>query len=121
MPQPIQRKNVVIDATGKSVGRIAAEVAKILQGKHKASYEPQRDHGDTVEIRNAAKVKVLGNKAEQVYFYKFSGYPGGMRATQLKEVMGKNPKVAIEHAVYSMLPKNRLRKDRLKRLSVHND
>lgn len=121
MPQPIQRKNIVIDAAGQSIGRVASQAAKLLQGKHKPGYEPQRDHGDMVEVRNAAKVKVLGAKMDQTKFYAYSGYPGGMRVTQLKEVMGKNPGKAIEHAVYSMLPKNRLRKDRLKRLKVHND
>lgn len=121
MLKNIERKIIVIDAAGQSVGRIATKAATLLQGKHKAAYEPQRDHGDTVEIRNAAKVKILGAKMEQKKYYHYSGYPGGMRVTQLKEVMAKNPAKAIENAVYSMLPKNRLRKERLKRLMVHND
>lgn len=121
MLKNIERKTVIIDAAGQSVGRVATQTAKLLQGKHKAAYEPQRDHGDIVEVRNAAKVKILGAKMEQKKYYHYSGYPGGMRVTQLKEVMSKNPAQAILNAVYSMLPKNRLRKERLKRLTVHND
>ncbi|MEK9151931.1 MAG: 50S ribosomal protein L13 [Patescibacteria group bacterium] len=116
-----QLTTVKIDAEGKSVGRIATEVAKILQGKHKASYEPQNDNGEAVEVRNAAKVHITGRKLENKVFYHYSGYPGGMRATQLKTVMAKNPADAVLRAVKSMLPKNRQRKDRLKRLIVHND
>ncbi|OGL73493.1 50S ribosomal protein L13 [Candidatus Uhrbacteria bacterium RIFCSPHIGHO2_02_FULL_60_10] len=118
----IERKIVTIDATGQSIGRLASAAARLLQGKHKAAYEAHVDHGDKVEIRNAAKVKILGaNKLDQKKYYQYSGYPGGMRVTQLKTVLAKNPAQTIERAVYSMLPKNRLRRDRLKRLSVHND
>jgi large subunit ribosomal protein L13 len=74
-----------------------------------------------VEVRNAAKVKITGKKLEGKNFYAYSGYPGGMRKTQLKDVMEKNPAKAIEHAVYSMLPKNRQRKDRMRRLTIKND
>ena len=117
----INRKSTKIDATGESVGRLATRIATLLQGKHRVDYVPNVDAGDIVEVRNAAKVKITGNKAENKYFYAYSGYPGGMRKTQLKTVMAKNPSEAITHAVYSMLPKNRQRKDRMKRLRVHND
>jgi len=116
------RKTITIDAAGQSIGRIASAAAKMLQGKHKPAYEAQNDHGDVVEVRNAAKVKIIGgNKLTNKKYYAYSGYPGGMRVTQLKEVMAKNPAKTIEHAVWSMLPKNRLRKERFKRLHVHND
>lgn len=112
---------MTLDAAGKSIGRVATEAARLLQGKNKATYEPQIDGGAVVEVRNAAKVKVTGHKLEGKVYFHYSGYPGGMRATQLKTVMAKNPASAIERAVGSMLPKNRQRKDRLKRLNVHND
>lgn len=117
----INRNKTTIDATGQSVGRLASQIAMLLQGKHRVDYVPHMDLGDIIEVRNAAKVKITGQKLEGKFFYQYSGYPGGMRKTQLKTVMAKNPAEAIEHAVYSMLPKNRLRKDRLKRLTVHND
>ncbi|MDD5251889.1 MAG: 50S ribosomal protein L13 [Patescibacteria group bacterium] len=117
----IKRNKVTIDADGQSVGRVATQVVRLLQGKHKAAYEPQADHGDFVEIRNAAKVKVTGKKMEQKEYFHYSGYPGGLRRTPLKEVMSKSPALAIRTAVKRMLPKNRLQVGRMKRLTVHND
>ncbi len=118
----VKREHLKIDAEGKAIGRIATEAAKFLQGKHKVAYEAHVDHGDNVEIRNAAKVKIIGNnKLDNKMYYAYSGYPGGMRKTQLKTVMATNPSKAIENAVYSMLPKNRQRKERMKRLKIHND
>jgi large subunit ribosomal protein L13 len=118
----ISRNHVVIDCAGKAIGRIASQAATLLQGKHKAGYEAEHDHGDSVEIRNAAKVKISGQKKEaQKVYHNYSGYPGGMRSRQLKSLMAKNPAETLEIAVYSMLPKNRLRKERMKRLKVHND
>ena len=122
MPRkPINRNTTTIDATGESVGRIATKIAMMLQGKNRVDYVQYQDRGDIVEVRNAAKVKITGKKLEGKNFYAYSGYPGGMRKTQLKDVMEKNPAKAIEHAVYSMLPKNRQRKDRMKRLKIKND
>lgn len=122
MPKPVfKREKTVIDATGRSIGRIAAEAAKALQGKHRPSYEPRLDNGDSVEIRNAAKVKVTGKKLEQKIYYHYSGYPGGMKEIQLKDVMARNPSEAIRRAIKNMLPKNRQQQPRLKRLTVHND
>lgn len=116
----ITRQTTTIDAEGKSIGRIATQAAMALQGKNRATYVPHIDAGDIVVISNASKVRVTGKKMEQKEFFAYSGYPGGMRRTQLKTVMAKNPSLAIEHAVYSMLPKNRLRKDRMKRLKISN-
>jgi large subunit ribosomal protein L13 len=115
------RNTTTIDATGKAIGRLASEIAMYLQGKHKADFERHVDKGDAVEVRNMTKVKITGKKAEQKEFFRYSGYPGGLKRTQLKTVMEKDPKKALEHAVYRMLPKNRLRKERMKRLKVHND
>lgn len=117
----ITRKTIQLDATDQSVGRLASQISKILQGKTKATYEPQNDHGDFVEVRNAAKMKITGNKMEQKNFYSYSGYPGGLKTKQLKHIMATNPADALERAVYDMMPKNRLRVQRSKRLTVKND
>ena len=117
----IKRNKIIIDAAGKSVGRLASEIARLLQGKHKASYVPHIDEGDFVEVRNAAKFRITGHKLANKVYYHYSGYPGGMKEVQLKTVMAKNPGEALTRAVKNMLPKNRQQKDRLKRLKVHND
>ncbi|OIO51546.1 50S ribosomal protein L13 [Candidatus Uhrbacteria bacterium CG_4_10_14_0_8_um_filter_58_22] len=121
MATSINRETVKMDAAGHSIGRLASEAAKLLMGKHKPQYEPQKDMGDIVEIRNAAQVRILGNKLEQKTYYHYSGYPGGMKERTLKEVMAKDPSDAIRRAVKNMLPKNRLQNGRMKRLKVHND
>ncbi len=115
------RGKIQIDATGKSVGRLASEIARILQGKTKATYVPNKDEGDFVEVRNAAKVKMTGRKLGQKVYYHYSGYPGGMKTTKLQAVMARNPGEALKRAVKNMLPKNRLQQERIKRLTVHND
>ncbi|MFH1047774.1 MAG: 50S ribosomal protein L13 [Patescibacteria group bacterium] len=117
----IIRETAKIDAEGQSIGRIASQAATILIGKHKPTYEPNRDMGDVVEIRNAAKVHVTGKKLEQKVYYHYSGYPGGMKERQLKQIMAKDPADAIRRAVKNMLPKNRLQNGRMKRLKVYND
>jgi large subunit ribosomal protein L13 len=117
----IQREKVKLDAAGQAVGRLASQIAMILQGKHKATYLPHLDMGDFVEVRNASKVKLTGKKLDQKTYYHYSGYPGGMKTKKLQTVMAKNPAEALMRAVRNMLPKNRLQKPRLKRLKVHND
>jgi large subunit ribosomal protein L13 len=121
MAEAIQRQTKIIDAAGVSVGRIATQAAKYLQGKHRASYQPHIDMGDFVEVVGAAKVKLTGRKLEQKKYYHYSGYPGGMKVTELKTIMAKNPAEAIRRAVLNMLPKNRLQKGRMLRLTVKND
>jgi len=116
-----KRGKTEIDATGKSIGRLASDIARILQGKNRPTYAPNKDEGDFVEVRNAAKVKITGRKLEQKTYYRYSGYPGGMSKVKLQTVMDRNPGEALKRAVKNMLPKNRLQKDRLKRLKVHND
>jgi large subunit ribosomal protein L13 len=119
--KPINRQTTKIDATGESIGRLATRIAGLLQGKHRVDFVPHIDQGDIIEVRNAAKVKVTGKKEENKFFYAYSGYPGGMRKTQLKTVMAVDPSKALVNAVYSMLPKNRQRKERMKRLTIKND
>jgi large subunit ribosomal protein L13 len=121
MATEIKRKIVTFDATDQSIGRLATAISRILQGKHKATYEAHIDSGDSVEVINAAKVKITGKKLDQKEYFHHSGYPGGLRRTQLKEVMGKNPALALRSAVKRMLPKNRQQVERMKRLTVHND
>lgn len=116
----VQREVRELDATGQSIGRLASEIAVILQGKDKPQYAPHTDIGDKVEVRNAAKVKITGKKLENKIYYSYSGYPGGLKSKQLKTVMAKDPSEAVRRAVKNMLPKNRLQKERMKRLTIHN-
>lgn len=121
LPVNVERKIVIFDAEGQSIGRVATGIARVLMGKHKPTYEANRDHGDNVEVRNAAKVKLTGHKIEQKEYYRYSGYPGGLKTKTLKTIMAKDPADAIRRAVSRMLPKNRLRIARMKRLKVRND
>lgn len=116
----ITRTTTTIDAKGRSIGRIATEAARLLQGKHKPTYQPNVDAGDVVEVLHASQVRITGDKLEGKNYYHYSGYPGGMKTVQLKTVMAKDPADAIRRAVKNMLPKNRLQMERLKRLKVSN-
>ena len=118
MPRPIiNRKVITLDAAGIPLGRLSTQIARILIGKHKATYTPHIDAGDFVKISNAAKIKLTGNKAEAKEYYHYSGYPGGMKTRTAKDKMASNPAWMIKMAVDRMLPKNTLRARRLKRLS----
>lgn len=114
----ITRNWHLFDAKGKILGRLATEIARILIGKHKKTYVPHLDSGDYAVVVNAKEVAVTGKKEKQKVYYRHSGYPGGLKAARLEEVRKKNPKKIIEHAVWNMLPKNRLRKNRMARLKV---
>jgi len=115
---PINRKIVEIDAEGKVVGRLASEIARLLMGKHKATYTPNVDGGDLVRVKNASKISFTGNKLDQKHYFNYSGYPGGMKARKARDVMEKNPTRILKSAVDRMLPKNTLRARRMKRLTV---
>ena len=110
----------VIDASGRTLGRLATEVATLLMGKHKPIYTPHLNTGDFVVVTNAAKVRVTGKKAQQKVYYRHSGYPGGFRSTTFNRMMETHPTRAIEYAVKGMLPKNRLGRDMLKRLKAYS-
>ena len=116
----IKRKTTKIDADGKVLGRLASEIAKMLMGKHRVGYRPNVDSGDFLVIKNAAKIKLTGDKLNQKNYYHYSGYPGGMKTRKLRDVMAKNPGEVLHRAVKNMLPKNRLQIGRLKRLKVNN-
>ena len=111
-------KTVTLDAAGQSVGRLATEVALLLQGKREPGYEPRIDSGVAVDVKNISKLKFTGKKLDQKIYYHYSGYPGGMRERQLKDVLAKSPADVLRRTVWNMLPKNRQRKDRMKRLTV---
>ncbi len=104
----IQKEWRLIDAEGQVLGRVAAETAKLLRGKHKPQYTPYLDCGDNVVIINAAKARVTGTKAEKKTYYRHSGYPGGLNEITYGEMMQKHPTRAMELAVRGMLPHNRL-------------
>ncbi len=118
-PATIERKWYVVDATGYTLGRLAAEVAKVLRGKNKPIYTPFMDCGDYVIIVNAAKVKVTGRKLDQKIYYHHSEYVGGMRETTLREMMAKKPERVVELAVKGMLPKGSLGHDMYRKLHVY--
>ena len=105
-----------IDATGKVLGRLASEIALLLRGKGKVTFQPHLDEGDFVEVTNAEKIKVTGKKIEQKIYYRHSGYPGGLKEETLKKKLVDDPTFVLRNAVVHMLPKNTLRKEMIKRL-----
>ena len=109
----------VIDATDVVLGRLAVQTATLLRGKHKTMYAPHVDTGDFVIIINADKVALTGTKRETKLAYRHSGYPGGLTATAFGDLLDKDPRRAIEKAVWGMLPKNRLGRQMLKKLKVY--
>ena len=117
----IKRDWYVIDASGKSLGRVASKVATILRGKHKAIYTPNVDCGDYVIIVNASKVNLTGNKLDDKMYYNHSGYPGGLRERTAKEMRENYPEEMLERAVKGMLPKGRLGRAMAKKLFVYRD
>lgn len=115
---PILRKTHEIDASGKVLGRLATEIARLLQGKHKTTYIPNVDAGDSVRVKNAGQVKLTGAKMDQKRYFHYSGYPGGMKERKVTEVLAKDPGRVLKMAVDRMLPKNTFRSRRLKRLTI---
>jgi large subunit ribosomal protein L13 len=117
--EDVQREWCVVDATGQTLGRLAAQVAHRLRGKHKPIYSPSVDTGDYVIVVNAEKVHVTGRKLDQKIYYRHSGYPGGLKEITLRNLLQKHPTRVIEHAVRGMLPKNRLGRRMFKKLKVY--
>ena len=118
-PATIERKWYVVDAEGKTLGRLASEVAKVLRGKNKVIYTPHIDTGDYVIVINAEKIKVTGKKLDQKIYYHHSDYVGGMKETTLKEMLANKPERVIELAVKGMLPKGPLGRQMYKKLFVY--
>jgi large subunit ribosomal protein L13 len=115
----IQRAWYVVDADGLTLGRMASEVARVLRGKHKATFTPHLDTGDHVIIVNADKVVLSSGKAESKKIYRHSGYPGGLRTRTYAEELATKPEEAVRRSVRGMLPKNRLGRAQLKKLKVY--
>lgn len=118
-PSQVKRKWRVVDADGKALGRIAAEVAQVLMGKHRPEYTPHVDCGDYVIIVNGKKVGLSGRKAEQRLKQRYSGYPGGLKVETYGQVRERKPESLISDAVRRMLPKNRLGRVMLSKLKVY--
>jgi len=114
----IEKKWLVIDAEGKVLGRVAAEAARLLRGKHKPQFTPYLDCGDHVVIVNAEKAAVTGNKAGQKMYYRHSGYPGGLKETTYEKLIAKHPARAMMLAVKGMLPHNSLGRDLMRNLRI---
>jgi large subunit ribosomal protein L13 len=117
--EDIQREWFVVDAAGQNLGRLATRIAAVLRGKHKPTFTPSLDTGDCVVVINADKITVTGGKLEEKEYYAYSGYPGGLRITTLREQLQKHPDRVVVHAVKGMLPHNRLGRALLKKLKVY--
>ncbi len=118
-PEDVTREWFVIDAEGKTLGRLASQIARILTGKHKRIYTPSVDTGDFVIILKCAKFVVTGNKLDEKFYTRHSQYPGGFRKTILREQLRVHPEIAIQKAVWGMLPHNRLGREQLKKLKIY--
>ena len=114
----INRKTHKIDATDKAPGRIATQIALILRGKNKPEFEPYMDCGDIVEVSNIKKLKFTGKKLEQKKYYRYSGYPGGLKETKMGDLFEKKPDDVLRRAVRSMLPAVKFRTAMLRRLII---
>ena len=114
----VRRDWYVVDASGKTLGRLASQLATRLRGKHKASYTPHVDTGDNIIVLNAGKVRVTGQKLTDKFYHHHTGYMGGLKTTSLEKLLQKHPERAIEFAVKGMLPKNPLGRKMFKKLHV---
>ncbi len=118
-PKDVKRKWLLIDASGVSIGRLAAKVATLLQGKHKPEYTPHINTGDAVIVVNAASIGATGNKEQDKVYYKHSGYPGGIKAITLSDLRKKDPTLIVESAVKRMLPKGPLGREMFSNLRIY--
>jgi large subunit ribosomal protein L13 len=118
-PADIERRWLLVDAEGKTLGRLATQVATVLKGKHKPSYTPHMDTGDHVIVINAARVRLTGTKREKEKFFHHTMYPGGASWIKLSDLMEKHPERVIERAVRGMMPKTRLGNAMFKKLKVY--
>jgi large subunit ribosomal protein L13 len=118
-PGEIQRDWLIVDAEGKTLGRLATVIADRLRGKGKPQYTPHVDTGDFVVVINAEKVHVTGNKLDDKKYYKHSGYPGGLRTRTLREQLDRQPAEVLRKAVKGMLPRNRLGRAQLTKLKIY--
>ena len=115
----IERQWLVVDADGQTLGRLATRVARLLTGKHKPTYSTHIDTGDHVIVINAEKIKVTGSKLESKYYYRHSGYPGGLRQEKLSHLLERRPEEVVRRAVKGMVPHTRLGTQQLRKLRVY--
>jgi len=115
----IKRKWILVDAEGQNLGRLASWIAQVLKGKHKPTYSPHLDGGDYVIVVNADKIAVTGRKMDQKMYYRHTGYPGGIRETNLRGLLARHPTHALKFAVRGMLPKNRLGRRMIRKLKIY--
>ncbi|MEZ4557306.1 MAG: 50S ribosomal protein L13 [Caldilineaceae bacterium] len=113
------REWFVVDATGQTLGRLASEIAKILRGKHKPTFSPHVDGGDFVIVTNCERIVVTGNKLDDVYYYRHSRYPGGLKSRSMREQMDRHPDRIIYEAVKGMMPKTNLGRAQMKKLRIY--
>jgi len=118
-PESVQRDWFVVDADGKTLGRIATEIARRLRGKHKAEYTPHVDTGDYIVVVNADKVTVTGNKAKNKMYYSHTGFPGGIKEISFEKLLAKKPEMVLEKAVKGMLPRGPLGREMFRKLKVY--
>jgi large subunit ribosomal protein L13 len=117
--EEVARKWWLIDAEGQVLGRLATTIARLLRGKDKPEFTPFMDTGDFVVVINAEKIKVTGRKLDDKIYYSHSGYPGGLKARTLRELLARKPEEVIRHAVWGMIPKNRLGRKLIKKLKIY--
>jgi len=118
-PSEVERKWYVVDATGKTLGRLSVQIANILRGKHRPTFTPHVDTGDFVIVVNAEKIRVTGKKADQMVYQRYSGYPGGLKEIPYRQMLERHPERILEHAVKGMLPHNRLGRSVYGKLKVY--
>ena len=118
-PADVTRDWFVVDAEGKTLGRMATEIARLLRGKHKPEYTPHVDTGDYIIVVNAEKVRVTGNKARDKMYYRHTGYPGGLRSMSFEKMVAHAPERTVEFAVKGMLPKGPLGRAMYSKLKVY--
>ena len=118
-PAEVERKWYVVDAEGKTLGRLAAQVASVLRGKNKPTYTPHVDCGDNVIVINCEKIAVTGKKMKDKIYVSYSGFPGGKKEVRLEEMLAKKPEEVIRHAVKGMLPEGKLGRQMFKKLHVY--
>jgi len=117
--ETVERNWWIVDAEGKTLGRLASEIAKVLRGKHKACFTPHVDTGDYVIIINAEKINLTGRKLQKKVYLTYSGYPGGQKSATAAELLAKRPRRVLENAIKGMLPKNKLGRATFKKLFVY--
>lgn len=118
-PADIKRDWYIVDASGKTLGRLATEVARRLRGKHKPEYTPHMDTGDYIVVINARDIQVTGNKTRDKMYYRHSGYPGGIKSVNFEKLRAMKPELIIEKAVKGMLPKGPLGRTMFRKLKVY--